>query len=63
MLETLFAVKDVNITPAWADDWSSDPFGEIAIHKIFLGNLLCGAVRTEFGTACYWEIIQRILHC
>ena len=47
LLETLFAVKHVNIAPAWADDWCSDPFSEIAIHKIFLGNLLCGAVRTE----------------
>ena len=54
-------VKYVDNTPAWADDECSDPFGKIPIHKIFRGNLLGGAVRTEFGTACYWDIIQHIL--
>ena len=61
--ETHFAVKYVPNNPAWADDGCSDPFGENAIHKIFLGNLLFGAVRTEFVIACYWDFVQHILHC
>ena len=43
-----FRGKNVNVTPARTDDRCSYPFSEIAIHKVFLENLLCGAVRTEF---------------
>ena len=48
-LPGLYKTTPVDNTPALADDGCSDPFGKIAIHKIFLGNLLCGAIRTEIG--------------
>ena len=41
-------IVGIAVTPAWADERCSYPFGEIDIHKVFLENLLCGAVRTEF---------------